>query len=146
MVGWAGVNYRPGGSLRAWRDYFPNSDIHGIDIQKDTQIFDEERIYTHLCDSTDRRSVGHLMQSLSGGFFDVIIDDGSHKPGDQLATLANFFPYVNAGGYYIIEDIWENGDLLTTRLSDLRALLGDSLMFITEEKNYLVASLRTVGA
>jgi hypothetical protein len=145
MVGSAREGYRPGGSLRAWRDYFPNSDIHGIDVQPDTQFKDERGIDTHLCDSTDGEAVSRLMHGLGGVSFDIIIDDGAHLDMQQLATLTNLFPYVADGGYYIIEDIGPGGELLTTLFQKLRAVCGDSLVFITEEKNYLVISRRLVA-
>ena len=64
MVGYSLRNYRPGGSLRAWRDYFTNGTIHGVDVQPDTQFTDEERITTHICDSTDAEQVDLVMASL----------------------------------------------------------------------------------
>src|ERR1700730_10847839 len=33
MVGFALPGYRPGGSLRAWRDYFPKAPVLGMDVQ-----------------------------------------------------------------------------------------------------------------
>src|SRR5579863_6369835 len=45
MVGWGAPHYRPGGSLRSWRDYFPRASIIGLDVQSDTQ-FTEDRIRT----------------------------------------------------------------------------------------------------
>src|SRR5215471_14906658 len=30
--------YRPGASLRAWRDYFPKASVYGVDVQPDTMI------------------------------------------------------------------------------------------------------------
>jgi hypothetical protein len=33
----------PGASLRAWRDYFPNAEIYGADIDREI-LFEEERI------------------------------------------------------------------------------------------------------
>jgi hypothetical protein len=56
MLGYAGESYRPEASLRAWRAYFSNAHVVGIDIQSDTQV-EEERIRTYLCDSTDADSV-----------------------------------------------------------------------------------------
>ena len=46
-------HYTPGGSLRAWRDFFPNATVHGIDIIQDCKI-SEERIETFIFDSTDK--------------------------------------------------------------------------------------------
>ena len=99
-------NYRPGGSLRAWRDYFPHAQIVGLDIQPDTQ-FDDTRISTFICDSTDAAASKKLLETV--GPFDLIIDDGSHAPDDQLTSLSNFFPAVAAGGLYAIEDVgWKS--------------------------------------
>ena len=105
MAGSAVPGYKPGGSLRAWRDYFENATIYGIDVQPDTQV-DEPRIITRLCDSTNAESVKSLMETGDlPSEFDVIIDDASHMVADQLATLANFFPYVKNEGFYIVEDL-----------------------------------------
>lgn len=101
------AGYRPGGSLRAWRDYFPQGQIVGMDVQTDTQFEDEKRITTVLCDSTDKEAVSRVMDRLKMRF-DIIIDDGSHFEQDQLRTLENLYPYLNKGGYYIIEDIVEH--------------------------------------
>ena len=111
MVGYSLEGYRHGGSLRAWRDYFPNAYIYGIDIQSDTQFNDEKGIITHLCDSTKKDNVDTFFQQINNQKFDIIIDDGSHYDEDQLATLANFYPHLKSGGIYIIEDIYPGSSL-----------------------------------
>lgn len=93
MVGFAQPGYSPGGSLKVWREYFPNAFIYGMDIQPDTQFDDEVRIATILCDSRDADQVSRTLRYSPHKSFDVIIDDGSHWCTDQLATLANLFPY-----------------------------------------------------
>jgi trans-aconitate methyltransferase len=106
MFGFGAAHYRPGASLRAWRDYFPNAQIIGLDVQPDTQ-FTEERIQTFICDTTDAAAVEQFLSSQET--FDLIIDDGSHDPADQLATLKNFFPALKPSGIYAIEDIhWQS--------------------------------------
>jgi hypothetical protein len=55
MKGYMPDSYMPGASLRAWRDFFRNGSVHGIDVQPDC-LFSEERITTHLCDSTNAES------------------------------------------------------------------------------------------
>jgi hypothetical protein len=37
-------------------------------------------------------------------FFDIIIDDGSHKLKDMLSSFKFFFDNLKSGGFYIIED------------------------------------------
>lgn len=99
MVNYAAAHYKPGGSLRAWRDYFPNANITGLDVQPDTQ-FTDDRIGTLLGDSTDPA----VAQQFPDEFFDLIIDDGDHAR--QLQTLIAMWPKLRIGGIYAIEDVW----------------------------------------
>jgi len=85
MVGFSLPGYKPGGSLRAWRDYFINGQIVGADVQPDTQ-FTEERIKTYICDSL---SIKNTTDVFSDKLFDIIIDDGSHRDEHQLKPLEN---------------------------------------------------------
>jgi hypothetical protein len=105
MVDWAGANYRPGASLRAWRDYFPNAEIHGIDPAPDTTVVGEPRIKTHQFDSRDAALATELFARFSHVIPDLIIDDGLHTPDAQIATMQNFLPHVRPGGLYIVEDV-----------------------------------------
>jgi len=106
MVGYSLEGYKPGGSLRAWRDYFSNGRIIGADVQEDTQIEGEPRIETYICDSTNSENVNNFMLSMENIKFDIILDDGSHHDMHQIQTLRNFYPYLKDGGIYIIEDIY----------------------------------------
>ncbi len=142
MVGYALEGYRPGGSLRAWRDWFPHAQITGIDVQPDTQFTGEERITTLLGNSTDPLSLERALDA--GKTFDIIIDDGSHYDTDQLATLANLWPRVRSGGYYVIEDITSYNRLhteyrpLLSAMPDCREVLyheipgNSSIVFISK--------------
>lgn len=134
MVGYALEGYKPGGSLRAWRDYFPKGRIIGCDIQQDTQFNDEPRIETHICDSTKIRDVEDLMTKLDHPKFDIIIDDGSHHDMDQLATLRNLYSYVKEGGLYIIEDI-NQGSKVSTMPALVGAMCGNDPYFFVGLKN-----------
>jgi len=89
------AHYLPGGSLRAWRDYFPSAKIYGVDIQPDT-VLAEDRIVTAICDSLDVKSVTDVVGKW-GVRFDVIIDDGNHYGESQLQTLKNLWKYLNDG-------------------------------------------------
>ena len=99
-------HYKPGGSLRAWRDYFPNAQVYGIDVGEDCK-FEEERIKTFIFSSTDLQEVNNNLRDLT---FDIIVDDGLHTAEGQMATMRNFFDRVHDGGYYIIEDCGGGGD------------------------------------
>jgi cephalosporin hydroxylase len=140
MVGFASVGYKPGGSLRGWRDFFENATIYGIDIQPDTQLEDEQRIVTRLCDSRDAARVQELMQGEFPREFDIIIDDGSHYVGDQLATLRNFFPYVKGNGIYLVEDLVGNN--FQNILDEVTSICGDNPHFVLGPNNNLFAVVK----
>lgn len=93
------AEYMPGASIRAFRDYFPNAEIYGGDVQEDTQ-FEEDRIKTFLFNSTNKTECDNMLGDIQ---FDIIIDDGSHNPNDQISTMRNL--YHRAKRFYIIEDI-----------------------------------------
>jgi hypothetical protein len=38
------------------------------------------------------------------GEFDIVIDDGSHMAKETMNCFINLWPYLNNGGWYIIED------------------------------------------
>lgn len=101
MVGYGLDHYKPGASLRAFRDFFINGEIYGGDVQKDC-LFKEDRIKTFLFDSTDSTQCDNSLEDLE---FDIIIDDGLHEADAQLKTFSNLFPRLNKGGYYFIEDV-----------------------------------------
>lgn len=93
--------YRPGASLRAWRDYLPNATIVGGDIQPDC-VFKDTRISVRLFDSTDRRACD---AALGDDTFDLIIDDGLHTLAANVCTLRNLWHRLLPGGWYCMEDV-----------------------------------------
>ena len=132
MVGYSLEGYKPGGSLRAWRDFFVNGNITGADIQPDTQITDEPRIETIICNSTIVTEVNDAM--INRPLFDIILDDGSHIAMDQLQTLRNFYQYVKPGGIYIIEDI-HPGSKITVYPALVGAMCNNDPYFFVGIKN-----------
>lgn len=98
-----------GASLLAWREYFPNASIIGLDIY-DKSDLDQDRILTVIGDQGDATFLREL--SISKGPFDIIIDDGSHMGSDVNTSLFSLLPLLNHGGWYVIEDIqtsyWAN--------------------------------------
>jgi hypothetical protein len=106
-------NYTFGNSLRAWRDYFVDANIYGIDIDKNT-MFEEERIKTFCSNSADEAKMNKILSDLP--LFDMIIDDGLHNMEANLETLKNCFPYLKDGGIYVIEDINQIGDWYIDKL------------------------------
>lgn len=97
-------NYQPGASLRMWRDYFPNAEIWGIDSDQKAMHEAGERIKLAICSQTDEAA---LHAHLGERKFDLIVDDGSHQPEDQLAAFQALRGRLDGRGLYIIEDVDE---------------------------------------
>jgi len=135
MVGYALSHYRPGGSLRAWRDFFENGFIYGMDIQPDTQ-FQEDRIQTFLCDSTNKKDTDERLPKQL--YFDIILDDGNHHYEAQLKTLYNFYPKLRKGGIYIIEDIYPSSELLKYPELIEKIIGHDTFFFVGLKNNQCV--------
>lgn len=135
MVGYALDGYKPGGSLRAWRDYFTNGMIIGCDVQPDTQ-FTCTRIETKIADSTNEKEIDNV---LVGERFDIILDDGSHLDTSQLLTLRNLWKRVVRGGYYIIEDVFPGSRITTDFIPHIKQIIGpNASYFFSEKKNIMV--------
>ena len=99
MVGYA--NYKPGASIRAWKEYFthPETEVYAGDI--DPTICDGKTIFE--IDQTDPEQVRALFDKL--GKFDIIIDDGLHTIEAAKSFFGAAREYLNYGAYHIIEDI-----------------------------------------
>ena len=65
-------HYKPGGSLRVWRDYFKNAQIYGADIDKDI-LFQEDRIKTYYVDQLNTASIETMWKEIGIKNFDIII-------------------------------------------------------------------------
>lgn len=96
-----------GASLAMWAEFFPDAEIHGLDLFAENS---EEEIESYLHNELGLKNIilhkGNqcnwlLLEVLLKEDFDVIIDDGSHNSRDQMMT---FFGLFN-GKHYFIEDI-----------------------------------------
>lgn len=132
MASDATEHYRPGGSLRAWREFLPNAEIHGVDVAPDTQFTDEPRIHTHLCDLTDAKQVADLFDRIGSPLPELIIDDGLHTYDAQISTLKNFWPYLASGGLYVLEDILPEN--LSRIWDGVPAVCPDGSFFVVDNK------------
>lgn len=87
-------------SLKMWKEFLPNAEIIGVDI-KDID-YAEDRLYLMQVDQSNEKDLSDLAKGFSD--FDLILDDGSHKPDDQMLTFNIMKESVKTGGIYIIED------------------------------------------
>lgn len=112
-----GVGGRPGASLRAFRDYLPNCQIYGADIDEGI-LFQEDRIETRQVDQLSQQSLNYLKNWLPP--LDLFIDDGLHSFAANLNSLVIGLELTKPGGWIIIEDIMEVTFPLWKVVADLR--------------------------
>lgn len=98
------IGIQKGGSLVAWKEYFSNSNIYGIDIED--QILEEYRRENFNYLIADIKSDESKLW-LKNKTFDIIIDDGSHKPYDIMYVVDNFLKNLKPNGWMILEDCWQ---------------------------------------
>ena len=67
-----GPSGKPLASLRAWRDYFPNAQIYGADIDREI-LKNEERIKTHFVDQNDPVSITEMFKNLPSAWPSIIV-------------------------------------------------------------------------
>lgn len=86
-----------GASIRMWREYFPDCEIHALDLFEENPIPDIEEATFHKGNQCDWL----MLEWLRKENFDIIVDDGSHNSRDQLITFFGLF----SGKHYFIEDL-----------------------------------------
>lgn len=89
-----------GGSLDIFYEYFPKASIYAIDIQDKTHL-KKDRVNIFVGDQSDKS----LSENFADDFFQVILDDGSHKMEHQQKSFGYLFKKLKSGGIYIIEDL-----------------------------------------
>jgi hypothetical protein len=99
-----GANGVPGASLYAWRDYFPNAQIYGADIDRKI-LFTADRIKTFWVDQLSEESITSLWAEVREKDFDIILDDGLHTFEAGSNLFANSIHALDDDGVYVIEDI-----------------------------------------
>lgn len=97
-------NNRTGASLFAWRDYFPNARIVGIDNDAKWMVTGEERIETYCLDAYDMTALTTLLVKLDRTY-DFICDDAVHDPIPQLTLLHTVWPFLRPTGIAAVEDV-----------------------------------------
>ena len=97
-----GISY--GAGILSLKDYFHNSYLWGVDIDRNTFLKDKRIVE---CEWADQLKINSLRESAKkfNVKFDLIVDDGWHHPESQINSIIAYLPYLNYNGLYIVEDI-----------------------------------------
>ena len=108
------VGVLEGSSLAAWKHLFPTAIVHGLEL-RDRQLIEAARdIPVFRGNATDTGFVNTVVTQP----YDVIIDDGDHRPDVQWKVFLNMRDKWTK--YYVFEDVCleENEKLLRRRLKE----------------------------
>jgi hypothetical protein len=92
------------GSLKAWKQYFPKSEIYSADIDK-SHLYQDERITSYYVDQEDGDSIMSMWKLMDDKNFDIIIDDGPHTYSSNILFYKKSIHKLKIKGVYIIEDV-----------------------------------------
>jgi hypothetical protein len=92
-----------------WRHYFgPAARITGIDIEPACRAYASGDIHVAIGDQADRQFWRRFRGESPP--LDIVIDDGGHRPEQQLVTLEETLPHLRPGGVYVCEDVHGTGN------------------------------------
>ncbi len=109
------IGIQKGGSLLAWKEFFTNSKITGIDIVD--VISEEYRNENFNYIISDIKS-DFTRSQLEDKLFDIIIDDGSHYIDDVIFVIESYLKNLKKNGVLIIEDC-QNPELWVSRINSI---------------------------
>ena len=93
-----------GGSLQMWRDYFGRrAMIYGVDIDPRCAKLGGRRTKVFIGDQEDRDFLRSIADEI--GPIDVLIEDGGHTMGQQIATFEELYQRMSPDGVFLIEDL-----------------------------------------
>ena len=152
-VGIGDFNFKNGGSIKLWYDYFDNATIYGLDILSIDRVIDELKnndrikLYTSVDAYNEEFFKNNILNS--GVKFDVLLDDGPHSLESIEKFIVLYSQIMADDGILIIEDIQHINytqnltDLVPSNLKkyiqvyDLRKNFSDSIVFVIN-KNKLI--------
>jgi hypothetical protein len=101
-----------GGSLNMWSHCLgEQARIYGVDIDPECKRYAHNNIVVAIGDQQDRQFWQAFKAQAPA--VDILIDDGGHRPEQQIVTLEEMLPHLRPGGVYICEDIHRTGYAFT---------------------------------
>jgi len=102
-----------GASLAAWKHLFPDATINGIEVKNYPLMEAATNIPVFRGNSTNKEFIDSVVTMQ----YDIIIDDGDHRPDVMWKTFLNLED--KWAKYYVIEDVCleENEKVLRRRLN-----------------------------
>lgn len=97
-----------GGSALMWRDYFPQARVFALDYNVAVEGLRDHGITGIQCNLDDGDATIRKLTA-QGVRFDIVVEDASHYPPQQMRNLLHVSPLLARGFQYVIEDIDSDG-------------------------------------
>lgn len=119
-----------GHSSASFYNFFNNSKIYCLDSKPESKFFYRgTRLNYYQANIFDYDKISKFLDKKP--LFDIIIDDSQHDQHAALVNLKNFLPFLNTGGYYIIED-FVSDDIIFKKILDFHRKKNKKLNFYTQ--------------
>lgn len=108
------VGVHEGRSLAAWKELFPSAIINGIEVRNTPLIEAAQSIPVFRGNATNKEFIDSVVTQS----YDIIIDDGDHRPDVQWKVFLNM--QNKWSKYYVFEDVClsENEKVIRKRLNE----------------------------
>jgi glutaredoxin-related protein len=108
-VGIGDFNYKNGGSIKLWRDFFTNATVYGLDVLSIDRVIDELkndlRVVLYMStDAYDENIFKNIFLNKNIKF-DFMLDDGPHSLESMKQFIKLYSQIMTDDGILIIEDI-----------------------------------------
>ena len=132
-----------GASAASFAKYFPQSKIYCLDINITNFKYSSERINVFGLDVSKKNMLNKFYKNINiksdEKYFDIIIDDGSHKLSDILISINEFYINLKTNGFYIIEDYkFPN---YYPHLNDCLEMKIDKILNFVEKKEKFISNI-----
>ena len=119
-----------GHSSASFYNFFHNSIIYCLDSKPKSKFFYRgTRLNYFQTNIFDNNKIKKFLDKKLT--FDIIIDDSQHDQHAALVNLKNFLPFLNVGGYYVIED-FVCDDMIFRKTLDFHRKKNKKLNFYTQ--------------
>ena len=139
-----------GASLKMYNEFFEhNCEVYAIDIDFSINEYEADNVHLFKFDATQKDNLDKFFEEIGDIKFDFILDDGSHWPKHQYATLLYTYKHLKEDGKYILEDLhthgrgyvddsplyfltfWNNPKILLTKdIEELKSVIDTSTIFV----------------
>jgi hypothetical protein len=100
------IGVQTGASLKMFNMFFDyNCEIYALDIDFTKNEYHAENVHLYTADQNSRQDIEKFLADIDNIKFDIILDDGSHKPEHQMHSLLYLYKSLKETGIYIIEDL-----------------------------------------